>query len=153
MELHVLSDRQLGSVAEWQQAIDAEGFPLRLTRSVDLLTINGFLPVQLRETETGFECFQDDEGQTMNFLGRDNFDQHRQFAFGIRWGSGSAELLAVWMAATAYAIATGGIIFDHEEGKTFTKEQARETVQGMLREAPRVESIIGELKQKFTTQS
>ena len=30
MELFVLSDERLNSVAEWQAAIDAEGYPLRL---------------------------------------------------------------------------------------------------------------------------
>ena len=30
MEMYVLSDGQLGSIEEWQAAIDAEGFPLKL---------------------------------------------------------------------------------------------------------------------------
>jgi hypothetical protein len=29
MELMIFSDKQLGSVHEWQTAVDAEGFPLR----------------------------------------------------------------------------------------------------------------------------
>lgn len=34
MEIHVLSDRRLPSVAAWQQAIDAEGFDLKLDPDV-----------------------------------------------------------------------------------------------------------------------
>jgi hypothetical protein len=30
-EIFVLSDRQIGSIAEWQQAIDAAGFALRFS--------------------------------------------------------------------------------------------------------------------------
>ena len=35
MEICVFSDRILGSIAEWQQAIDAEGLPLRLSGDID----------------------------------------------------------------------------------------------------------------------
>jgi hypothetical protein len=36
MEIFALSDRRLNSIAEWQRAIDAEGFPFpaRLTTDV-----------------------------------------------------------------------------------------------------------------------
>jgi len=34
MQICVFSDRTLGSIAEWQQAIDAEGFRLRLSDDV-----------------------------------------------------------------------------------------------------------------------
>ena len=33
IEIFVLSDRKLGSIAEWQRAIDREGFDLKLDTS------------------------------------------------------------------------------------------------------------------------
>ena len=45
MELHVLSDRPLNSVVEWQRAIDREGFQLRLSSDIQFATASGMLPV------------------------------------------------------------------------------------------------------------
>jgi hypothetical protein len=56
MELYVLSDQRLSSIAEWQQAIDAEGFALQLSRETPLDAVDGFLPAQLNREPTGFEC-------------------------------------------------------------------------------------------------
>jgi hypothetical protein len=48
MTICVLADSQLGSVAEWQKAIDAEGFPLLLSDADP--TRN--LAARLRDEET-----------------------------------------------------------------------------------------------------
>ena len=45
MEMHVLSDRRLSSTTEWQRAIEAEKFPLRLEPNIQLASVNGFLPL------------------------------------------------------------------------------------------------------------
>ena len=47
MEFFVLSDRRLASIAEWQQAITAEGFQLLLSTETPFEALNGFLPAQL----------------------------------------------------------------------------------------------------------
>jgi hypothetical protein len=41
MELHVLSNRRLSSIAEWQRAIGAQGFPLRLAADVQFASADG----------------------------------------------------------------------------------------------------------------
>src|SRR5712691_386475 len=56
MELLVLSDRRLGTIAEWQRAIDAEKFTLRLSAETPFEELDGFLPAQFGDNETGFEC-------------------------------------------------------------------------------------------------
>jgi len=71
MELFVLSDRQLASIAEWQQAIAAEGFPLLLSTEIPFEALDGFLPAQLGEKPTGFECSHWDP--------RNLIDRHREF--------------------------------------------------------------------------
>jgi hypothetical protein len=153
MEMHVLSDRRLNSIAEWQRAIDAETFPLRLDSSVQFNSAEGFLPSRLVDKITGFECYHDDANHTMNFLGVSNFGHRWKYALGFRWRGDAAELQAAWMAATAYAAATGGIVFDHEEGKVFTPPQARETVRDIVRDLPAMEAILQEIKKKFAARS
>jgi hypothetical protein len=149
MELHVLSNRSLRSVAEWQRAIEAEKYPLRLTADVQLTTLQGFLPATLNGKQTGFECYQDDAGKTMKFLGSGYFDRRWSFALGFRWRGDIDELDAAWMAATAYASGTGGIIFDHEKAKVLTPEQAREVVGTIAQDRPRFEAFMSGLKQKL----
>ena len=43
------------TVIEWQQAIDAAHYPVRLDEHIDLRTLEGFLPVTLNSKKTGFE--------------------------------------------------------------------------------------------------
>ena len=56
MEIYVMSERRLGSIAEWQQAIDAEGFDLRLDASRPFEKLSGHLPAQRGDQHAGFEC-------------------------------------------------------------------------------------------------
>ena len=50
IEIFVLSDRALGTIAEWQQAIDAEGFDLRLDTSRPFNALSGHLPAHRGES-------------------------------------------------------------------------------------------------------
>ena len=152
MEMHVLSDRRLDSMADWQDAIDAKGFPLRLATDVDLATASGLMLARLEAKKTGFEIYHDDATHIQGFLGAD-FAQPWQHALGFRWLGRFGELEAAWMAATAYAAATGGVIFDHEEGRIFTPEEARETVGAIIRDRPAMNAILDKVKQKFSAGS
>jgi hypothetical protein len=154
MELTVFSDRRLESTNEWQRAIDAEGFPLQLDASVQLHEARGFFPMMLRGRLAGFEAYHDNADESMTYIGADKFDHRWRHALGFRWlGSNLEELQAAWMAATAYAASTGGVVFDGEEGKVMPLEQARETVRGILRDLPRIEAMMEELKRKNTKRS
>jgi hypothetical protein len=55
MELFVFSDRRLPSMAEWQRAINAEGFPIRLLTETPFEELNGIVLVQFGDKRTSFE--------------------------------------------------------------------------------------------------
>lgn len=150
MELHVFSDRRLNSIAEWQRAIDAEGFQLRLTGDVHFATASGMLPAVLEGKQIGFECYHDDAFETIRFLGASNFSHFWKYALGFRWGADFSALEAVWMAATAYATATRGVIFDHEEGKIFSPRQGRDQVATFVSERPRLKALMEDIARKFS---
>ncbi|MFZ0610007.1 MAG: hypothetical protein WBD53_19515 [Xanthobacteraceae bacterium] len=125
MELRLFSDRRLGTVGEWQNAIGAEHFPLQLSDATPLGEVEGFLPVHLRGNLTGFECNHWDAKKVMAEYPGVNFGHNWKYALALRWlGSKRDEMLAAWMAATAYARATDGIVFDEMDGKIRTASQA-----------------------------
>jgi hypothetical protein len=152
MEIEVFSDRRLTTTAEWQRAIGVERFPLRLDADVKFESSRGFVPAVLGDSKTGFECFHDDAREAMASFGR-HFDRPWRFALGIRWvGSRVDELQAAWMAATAYAAATDGIVFDCEESKALKPQQARDAIHRIKRQIPRMEELVAEIKRKFSAK-
>ncbi len=149
MELYVLSDRELNSISQWQAAIDAEGYPLRLASDVQLESHSGFLPAHLREELTGCECdhFPADEflRETRQEMPDVAFGQEWKFVLAFRWGRNFNELQAAWMAAVAYAAATDGVILDDQEAKVRTVAEGRALVGEIVDDMPKVEAIMREL--------
>jgi hypothetical protein len=131
IEIFVMSDRRLGSMAEWQAAIEQEGFDLRLDASRPFEALRGHLPAWRGSELAGFEC---DHWEAADIL--DNADL-AEIDFGRRWAQTLAfrfggDFLALWgafAAATAYARATGGVVFDGESGEVHTPEKAAEIVR------------------------
>ena len=122
-ELHVLSDRRLISFAEWQQAIDAEAFPLRLETGSEFLTAKGFVPARLQGEQAGFELFHDDATELASAYASFDFGQSWVYALSMRWGANLNALRSGWMAASAYAAATNGLLFDPEQGRMFSRSK------------------------------
>lgn len=129
MELWVLSDRQLDSIAGWQNAIDAEGFPLKLSDDAPFEKLNGFLPASLRGEQTGFECSHWPAGGFMSNMSGVDFGHDWKYVLAFRWGGNFNELRAVWIAAAAYARATNGIVFDDQEAKIRSAAEAVEAAR------------------------
>jgi len=144
MELFVLSDRQLNSVADWQAAIDSEGYPLRLEGNMPIEALKGFLPATLRSTKTGFECNPWPAREFMDEIPNVNFGHDWGYVLAFRWGGNLSQVPAVWMAAAAYAAATDGVVLDEEEGIR-TVGEARTVVEQIEREMPQIESVVREL--------
>jgi hypothetical protein len=143
MELWVLSDSQLNSIADWQAAIDAEGYPLKLSEDIEFENLSGFLPVQLRGELTGFECYHDNAAEFIQQNSDVDFGHAWKFVLGFRWlGSKVEELRAAWMAGTAYAQAVQGEIFDAQEEKLRNAAEARDVVRDVERPPPNTDGLV-----------
>ena len=149
MELWVLSDRQLSSIAEWQAAIDAEGYPLDLEKGFSFESLKGFLPCHLRGELTGFECYHDDAAALMRHNPDFNFGHDRKYALGFRWfGSKQNETLAGWMAGTAYARATAGIVANDQDSRLRTAAESADVVRGIEHPSQAYEEAKRELRRR-----
>lgn len=131
MEIHVFSDKPLPSIAAWQEAINAEGFDLRLDPDVEFQTASGFLPAMLRGKQSGFESYHDDPRELMEGYADVPYFKSCpawKHVLSFRWGSIAHEGVSVFMAAAAYAKATGGVVFDPQESSILTLDEVRALV-------------------------
>ena len=142
MELYVLSDVQLPSIAAWQQAIDVDGFPLRLFTGRPFAELKGVLPIQLRDRQAAFECDHWNAAELMTELSDVDFGHSWKFVLALRWTGNPYEGIAAYMAGSAYAKATGGVVFDCEEGKTVSSERASEIAGEIERDIPMIEEMV-----------
>lgn len=127
IEIHVLSDQRLPSIAEWQKAISSEGFELRLSADVQFDEMSGFIPAFLAGKQSGFECYHDDARELMQaYVDNVEFNRTWKHALSFRWGSLMHEAVSAYMAATAYARTTGGVVFDPQDGKIMTPAESRD---------------------------
>lgn len=147
MELFVLSDAPLNSTTDWQAAIDDEGYPLRLDGKKPIEGLRGFLPAWLRDTKTGFECNLWQADEFMREMPGVVFGHEWKHVLAFRWGSNLNQVPAVWMAATAYAKATNGVVFDEEQGKIYSAADAQTVVSSVEREMPEMEAMLRQLKE------
>jgi hypothetical protein len=136
MEICVLSDAQLNSMSEWQHVIDAEGFLLRLSSRRPFPELAGFLPSHLRDERTGFECHHVPAKEMIETYADIDFKHKWKYALVFVWGGNNRAMKAAWMAATAYARATAGIVFDPQAGQLFSAAEALEVVKDNERVMP-----------------
>jgi hypothetical protein len=146
MEIWVLSDRRLKSTADWQTAIDAERYPLQLSSDVIFGELRGFFPMQLRGERSGCECYHDPADELLKANPKVDFGHAWKYALGFRWGGNLKAMQAAWMAATAYAAATNGIVVDDQELKIRSPEESRREVDDIVQGIPKMEEIIRNFK-------
>ncbi len=140
-KLFVLSDQQLSSVAEWQLAIDGEGYPLQLQGDKSIESVSGFLPARLRDIETGFEFSHCQADEFLREIPSVDFGRAWKHVLALRWSGDAREGPAVWMAATAYATATDGVVFDEEARIIRSAVKARIVVEQIERDMPWAEAM------------
>jgi hypothetical protein len=141
MEITVVSDISLDSIAAWQQAIDTRGFDLALDEQATFQSLRGFLPATVGGKVTGFECFHDVAQELAKSYDDRALRRDWKRALSFR-GGGFDECLTAWMAATAYATATKGVVFDQQEGKLLRPQDALAATRMIEKERPAYEQMM-----------
>ncbi|WP_379040054.1 hypothetical protein [Methylobacterium marchantiae] len=115
-------------MGEWQAAIDALGFDLKLDGTADDLVeeLLGHLPAAWREVEAGFECYVNGEEGTLDLVeSNDGFDFGGPWTCSLEMSYAQEPSIAgTMMAGAAYAQATGGILWEAEGGEILTADAA-----------------------------
>lgn len=140
MEMFVLSDRRLSSMAVWQKAVDQSGVSLRLSMETPFAKLQGALPVVLEQRQTAFECDHWNAGELIADTPGVDFGRAWACALAFRWGGDVYAGASAYAAAAAYAVATGGVVLDCQEGKLISAERATE----ISRELAQSEALIDE---------
>jgi hypothetical protein len=153
MEMFVLSDRRLTSMAEWQAAITAAGFHLTLSSEATFDALNGFLPAQLGEHATGFECDHWDAEELMEESPEIDFGRPWRHALAFRWGTANPyEGPAAYFAGAAYAEATGGVVFDCEQDEIITPLRAAQIGREIEEIAPRLPELARQVVERIMAE-
>lgn len=153
IEISVLSDVQLSSVQEWQHAIDAEDFALRLPTDARVDKCGGTLSVYLRSKLTNVQYRIEDSVQLMRIHRELHFDHEWKYRVSFPWIGDLDELDAAWVMAATYASATGGVVFDPQQGKVLKSQEAIRAVREMERARPAVEAAQQRIRQQLSTRS
>jgi hypothetical protein len=160
MGCFVLSDRRLASIAEWQQAISAEGFGLVLSTQTPFDALDGFLPAELCERRTGFECAHWDLQVLVGKHPELHFDHRWSYVLAFRWDACDMfQTPAAAIASAAYASATGGMLFaDRGSGRPISPERAVRSARNLektahvMRNMPEVEAAIRLAVEQMNTE-
>jgi hypothetical protein len=152
IEIFVLSDSRLSSIEEWQNAVDVEGFSLRLSNE-PLETSGGSLTVQLNHESTSLEYRFEEFAELKEFYKKVNFGQDWKYLLTLPWIIGFDGLAAAWMAATAYARATSGVVFDPQEGKLFDPDRALEVARDIEKSRPEMEAWLRNYVKELSAKS
>jgi hypothetical protein len=149
MELYVFSDRQLPSMSAWQQAIDAAGFPVGLPTRFPFDWENRVLPAEFRGRATTFESGLCDAGERMAESPHIDFGRRWKHGLVLRWGSDAYAGAAAYLAGSAYAKVTGGVLLDCEEGKIISANRAAEIGFDIERSTPMIEAAVRKVIEQF----
>ena len=149
MEIYVLSDERLNFISEWQQAIDANLFAVRLSSETPFPAQKGFLPAQAGDNATGFECDHWDAAGLMTEYSGMNFGHQWKYALAFRWGADLRACAAAYAAGAAYAGATRGVVLDCEQRKIISAQQAAEVARDIEKQMPEIEAAIRRTVEQF----
>jgi hypothetical protein len=152
MEIYVLSQRPLGSIGGWQNAIDELSFPIQFEPGAEFHKLSGFLPLRLHGKLSGFECDHwtvEDIRETYKEI---SFDPKYVYALAFRWGSNFNELASAWQAAAAYATATGGVVFDCQESELYSATKAVEIAREIEASLPELEISLQKAPNEFNSK-
>jgi hypothetical protein len=131
MDLYVFVDHSSTlTVVEWQQAIDASHFPLRLDKYIDLRKWSGFFPVVLKNKKTGFYFLNTDIKELgSNIPGAKG--QRSTAAYDFSFGGYFLEGASAYYMAAALVVTFNGRAFDPQSGKWLDAKELQ-TIAGEM---------------------
>jgi hypothetical protein len=137
MEIHVLFHGKLPSKAALQSALRELGFPFSIKPVTGSLERqNGFMPMLLDKEETGVEFDVFEGRDAVEEIGGKDVDPRFDRAANFRWGGDLRECAAAGCSAAALAKLVSGVVFDDEEGKLLSIEQAIAVARQVIAEVP-----------------
>jgi hypothetical protein len=143
IDLYVFVDHSSPlTVLEWQQASDANHFPLRLDKSIDLKSFSGFFPVLLKNKKTGFYFGNADVGE----LGKEIpgiLRLRSTAAYDFNYGGHFLEGASAYYVAAALVATFNGRAFDPESGKWLDSKELKK-IAGELETMGASEKGIGD---------
>src|SRR5438876_878009 len=136
MEMHVFFRGRLPNKRELSRAMADLGFPLTIAAG-SLEKQRGFMPMRLRREETGVEFDVFNDRTAVEQLGGKAVDPSFERSANFRWGGDEDEMLAGVCAAAALAKLTNGIVFEEQEGRLLSVDEAialaRDALQSTLK--------------------
>ena len=145
MEVEVFFNGVSALTAEaWQAEITRLGFSVELDPGTNLESLSGFQPVTIDGERSGFECYRRavaaspprtwwrrrssaGSGQTATPAGIEGDE-----SVAFRWGGDLVEMAAALSAAAALAVVTNGTLWDPQESRSYTPEEAVELARTAL---------------------
>jgi len=131
MDLYVFVDHSSTlTVLEWQQAIDASHFALRLDRNIDLRKWSGFFPVLLKNKKTGFYFLNTDIKELGNNVPGVT-GQRSTAVYDFNFGGHFLEGASAYYMAAALVVSFNGRAFDPQSGKWLDSKELQKAAGEM----------------------
>jgi hypothetical protein len=142
METHVFFRGKLPSKAALSRALKELGFPLAVKPATGSLEQQaGFMPMMIWHEETGaeFDAYTGDDALAdFAEVGADpRFDRRASF----RWGGDAHECAAGTCGAAALAKLVGGVVFDEQENRLLSVDDAIAVARKYLATLPRPKKV------------
>jgi hypothetical protein len=142
METHVFFRGKLPSKAALSRALKELGFPLAIKPATGSLEQqSGFMPMMIWHEETGaeFDAYNGDDALSdfANLRLASRFDRRASF----RWGGDPHECAAGTCGAAALAKLVGGVVFDEQENRLLSVDDAIAVARKYLATLPRPKKV------------
>lgn len=133
MELHVFLRGKLPNKSALQKAMRELGFPLTIRPATGSLEKQkGYMPVMIgREDESGVEL-DIFEGRAAVEEHVHDVDPRFDRCANFRWGSDAQEMVVAFCCAAALAKLVDGVVFDAEDGRLLSVDEALATARETL---------------------
>jgi len=107
------------------------------------------LPARFRDKATAFQCDHRKAAELIAESSDIDFGRQWRYALAFRWGSNVYDGISAYLAASAYARATDGVVLDCEDGKIISAERAAERGWDLEKSIPMIEAAVRKVAEQF----